>query len=64
MSPSGLPIVGRTKYENLFLNAGHGHLGWTMAPGTGNIVSDVINGVDPGVSLRELTEPTKSLLHH
>jgi D-amino-acid dehydrogenase len=63
MSPSGLPIVGRTKYENLFLNTGHGHLGWTMAPGTGNMISDVINGIEPDVPLRELTEPTKSLLH-
>lgn len=64
MSPSGLPIVGRTKYENLFLNAGHGHLGWTMAPGTGKLISDVINGVEPDAPLQALTEPTKALLHH
>jgi len=64
MTPSGLPIVGRTKYENLFLNTGHGHLGWTMAPGTGSMISDVINGVEPSLPLRVLTEPTKSLLHH
>jgi D-amino-acid dehydrogenase len=64
MSPSGLPIVGRTKYENLFLNTGHGHLGWTMGPGTGSMISDVINGIEPGVPLKSMTEPTKALLHH
>lgn len=64
MTPSGLPIVGRTKYENLFLNTGHGHLGWTMGPGSGSLISDVINGVEPSLPLPMLTEPTKFLSHH
>ena len=33
MTPNGLPILGPTRYKNLFLNLGHGHLGWTMALG-------------------------------
>jgi D-amino-acid dehydrogenase len=43
MTPDGLPIVGATRLSNLFLNVGHGHLGWTMAPATSKAVSEVIN---------------------
>jgi D-amino-acid dehydrogenase len=42
MTPDGRPVVGRSRYENLILNAGHGHMGWTMACGTARIVSDII----------------------
>jgi D-amino-acid dehydrogenase len=42
MSADGVPILGRTRIENLFLNTGHGHLGWTMAAGSGRVVADVI----------------------
>jgi D-amino-acid dehydrogenase len=34
MSADGVPILGRTRVENLFVNTGHGHLGWTMAAGS------------------------------
>ena len=51
MTPDGRPVVGRSRYENLIFNAGHGHMGWTMACGTGRIVSDIIAGrrseIDP-----------------
>jgi D-amino-acid dehydrogenase len=43
MSSDGVPILGRTRIENLFVNTGHGHLGWTMAAGSGRIVADVIS---------------------
>ncbi len=31
MTPTGLPIIGRSKWDNLWLNTGHGHMGWTMS---------------------------------
>ncbi len=43
MSSDGVPILGRTRVENLFVNTGHGHLGWTMAAGSGRIVADLIS---------------------
>ncbi len=42
MSPDGVGIMGRTQVAGLFLNTGHGHLGWTMAPGAGKLVADDI----------------------
>ncbi len=43
-TPSNLPCVGRTKYSNLFLNTGHGTLGWTLACGSGRILADIVSG--------------------
>ena len=43
MTPDGLPIVGPTRLSNLFLNAGHGHLGWTMAPATSKTMAEALN---------------------
>lgn len=42
MSPDGVGIMGRTAVRGLYLNTGHGHLGWTMAPGAGKLVADDI----------------------
>ena len=42
MSPDGVGIMGRTTVAGLYLNTGHGHLGWTMAPGAGKLVADDI----------------------
>jgi D-amino-acid dehydrogenase len=55
MTPDGPPVVGPTRYGNLFLATGHGTLGWTMAAGTGRVVADVIAGRRPAVSLDGLT---------
>lgn len=44
MTPDGTPIVGRTPVENLFLNTGHGTLGWTMAAGSGRLLADLVSG--------------------
>lgn len=41
-TPDGTPIVGATPYRNLFLNIGHGTLGWTMACGSGRLLADLI----------------------
>jgi D-amino-acid dehydrogenase len=48
-TPSNLPCIGRTKYPNLFLNTGHGTLGWTHACGSGRIVADLVSGRRPEV---------------
>ena len=48
-TPSNLPCVGRTRYPNLFLNTGHGTLGWTHACGSGRILADIVSGRAPEV---------------
>ncbi len=42
MTPEGLPIIARTRFNNLIMNTGHGHMGWTMACGAARIASDLI----------------------
>jgi D-amino-acid dehydrogenase len=44
MTPDGTPIVGRSPIANLFLNTGHGTLGWTMAAGSGRVLADIVGG--------------------
>ncbi|MGH8249856.1 MAG: D-amino acid dehydrogenase [Steroidobacteraceae bacterium] len=51
MSADGVPIIGHTPIENLYLNTGHGHLGWTMAAGSGRVVSDLVNGSSPQIDV-------------
>jgi len=51
MTPDGPPIVGRGKQKNLWLNTGHGHMGWTMACGTGRIATDLIQGREPEIDV-------------
>ncbi|HYC37436.1 MAG TPA: D-amino acid dehydrogenase [Usitatibacter sp.] len=51
-TPSNVPIIGRTKYRNLYLNTGHGTLGWTMACGSGKALADIIAGTKPEVDFR------------
>ncbi len=43
-TPDGVPIIGATRYPNLFLNTGHGTLGWTMACGSGRLIADIVGG--------------------
>jgi len=54
MTPDSTPIVGGTRYDNLFLNTGHGTLGWTMAAGSGKLLSDLITGAKPEISTEGL----------
>ena len=51
MAPDGVGIMGRTRIPNLFLNTGHGHLGWTMAAGAGKAVAAEVLGTDAGFEL-------------
>lgn len=55
MTPDGTPVLGGTQYDNLFLNTGHGTLGWTMACGSGRAVADVVMGRTPDISFDGLT---------
>lgn len=43
MTPDGTPVVGATNLPNLFLNTGHGTLGWTMAAGSGRVLADIVS---------------------
>ena len=61
MTPDGTPVLGATKYDNLFLNTGHGTLGWTMACGSGRAVADVVLGKTPEISMDGLTAERYSL---
>ena len=55
MTPDGTPIVGPTRYPNLYLATGHGTLGWTMAAGTGRVLADLVSGRPPEIDLDGLT---------
>ncbi|SQJ21600.1 D-amino acid dehydrogenase-Alanine racemase fusion protein [Salmonella enterica subsp. enterica] len=54
MTPDGTPVVGRTRYKNLWLNTGHGTLGWTMACGSGQLLSDILSGRTPAIPYDDL----------
>lgn len=54
MTPDSTPLVGPTRYGNLFLNTGHGTLGWTMSCGSGRLLADVITGSTPEISTEGL----------
>jgi len=47
--PSNVPLIGRTRYPNLYLDAGHGTLGWTMAAGSGKALADIVSGRKPDI---------------
>ncbi len=49
-TPDGTPVVGATLFSNLYLNTGHGTLGWTMACGSGRYLADLMAGVMPHIS--------------
>ncbi|MCB1807557.1 MAG: FAD-dependent oxidoreductase, partial [Candidatus Competibacteraceae bacterium] len=55
MTPDGTPVVGPSTYRNLYLNTGHGTLGWTMGPGSGRLLANLISGQDASIPLSGLT---------
>jgi len=55
MTPDGTPIVGRTPLTNLYLNTGHGTLGWTMACGSGQLLADIVSGQKPAIAADDLS---------
>jgi D-amino-acid dehydrogenase len=50
MTPDSTPIIGATPLSNLYLNTGHGTLGWTMACGSGKLIADLVTGQRPEIS--------------
>lgn len=55
MTPDGTPILGETRYSNLFLNTGHGTLGWTMSLGSGKYIADIISQQAPDIDSEGLS---------
>jgi D-amino-acid dehydrogenase len=54
MTPDGPPLVGRSELANLYLNTGHGTLGWTMACGSAKVLADIISSRVPEINARDL----------
>lgn len=49
VTPSSVPLIGRTALRNLYLNTGHGSLGWTMGAGSGRVLADLVSNRKPEV---------------
>jgi D-amino-acid dehydrogenase len=54
MTPDGPPIIGKSTIPNLYLNTGHGTLGWTMATGSGRVLADMLSGKRPEIDPADL----------
>ncbi|QIZ47154.1 D-amino acid dehydrogenase [Dickeya zeae] len=55
MTPDGTPLVGRSPLQNLYMNTGHGTLGWTMGCGSGQLLADIISGKTPAIEYDDLS---------
>lgn len=55
MTPDGTPVIGPTKIAGLFLNTGHGTLGWTMSSGSARVISDLVSGHKPEIDATDLS---------
>jgi D-amino-acid dehydrogenase len=55
MTPDGTPVIGRTKVEGLFLNTGHGTLGWTMSCGSARVIADLVSDRAPEIDCADLS---------
>lgn len=55
MTPDGIPYLGRTPVHGLYLNTGHGHLGWTMSCGSAKVICGLVMGHDPDLDLSGMT---------
>ena len=53
-TPSNVPLIGRSRLANLFLNTGHGTLGWTLACGSGRALAELVSGRPPEVDFKFL----------
>ena len=52
-TPNNVPLVGRTRIADLYLNSGHGTLGWTLACGSGRALAELLSGHATGPGLSE-----------
>lgn len=55
MTPDSTPVLGPTKFSNLFLNTGHGTLGWTMACGSAAVIADLMSGRRAAIATDDLS---------
>ena len=55
MTPTGIPVVDRSTIDNLWLNTGHGHMGWTMSNGCARILADLVAQKQPAHRAQELS---------
>jgi D-amino-acid dehydrogenase len=55
MTPDGPPVIGPTTIPNLWLNTGHGTLGWTMSCGSGALLADLMSGARPNIEHADLS---------
>ena len=53
-TPDGTPIIGATGVKGLYLNTGHGSLGWTMSCGSGALIADIVSGRQPEIDMHDL----------
>jgi D-amino-acid dehydrogenase len=53
LSADGVPVLGATPLHNLFVNTGHGPLGWTMAAGSGRVVAERVMGRPSEINLAD-----------
>jgi D-amino-acid dehydrogenase len=53
-TPGNVPLIGRTRYPNLYLNTGHGTLGWTHSCGSARALADIVDGREPELAFRFL----------
>ncbi|MFE3837145.1 D-amino acid dehydrogenase [Pseudogemmobacter sonorensis] len=54
MTPDGTPVIGATPVKGLWLNTGHGTLGWTMSSGSGRLIADLVSGRAPEIDATDL----------
>ena len=54
MTPDGTPIIGPTAVQGLYLNTGHGTLGWTMSTGSARVIADVVSGRQTDIDAADL----------
>jgi len=54
MTPDGTPVIGPTTVQGLFLNTGHGTLGWTMSSGSARVIADLVSGREPEIDATDL----------
>jgi D-amino-acid dehydrogenase len=62
-TPSGRPLIGRTPLANLYVNVGHGALGWTLAAGSARLVCDLLARRAPTISLAPFQLSAQEVLH-
>ena len=58
-TPSNIPFIGQTRIPNLYLNSGHGTLGWTMGPGSGKALADILSGRAPDIDFQFIGQSAK-----